>query len=95
MTVWVPALDFHTVCDGARQSLRHAGHMQGTPRQSATVPRQSPRPARHLQEIPLQSAKVPRPSGHLQETPRQSATGSESLPDRRSTYRRLLDNLRR
>ncbi|KAH3852236.1 hypothetical protein DPMN_094737 [Dreissena polymorpha] len=64
----------HTVCDGARQSSRQAGHIQETPRQSATVPRQFLRPAWHLQETPRKSATVPRLSGLLQETPTQSST---------------------
>ncbi|KAH3837650.1 hypothetical protein DPMN_111050 [Dreissena polymorpha] len=93
-TVWVHALEFHTVCDGARQSLRQAGHMQEIPRQSAPVPGQSPRPARHQQETPRQSSTVLRPFGLLQETPTQSTTVPESLRDRRFKCGSLLDYLR-
>ncbi|KAH3810854.1 hypothetical protein DPMN_139252 [Dreissena polymorpha] len=37
-TVSALAGDFHTVFDGARQSLRPAGNLQQTPRHSATLP---------------------------------------------------------
>ncbi|KAH3729200.1 hypothetical protein DPMN_055166 [Dreissena polymorpha] len=37
-TVSSPAGDFHTVFDGARQSLRPAGNFKQNPRQSATLP---------------------------------------------------------
>ncbi|KAH3691323.1 hypothetical protein DPMN_192374 [Dreissena polymorpha] len=57
------------------------------------------RPSGYLQKTFIQFEKVsrqsPRTARHQQETPRQSATVSESLPDRRCTCRRQLDDLRR
>ncbi|KAH3779791.1 hypothetical protein DPMN_157597 [Dreissena polymorpha] len=60
-----PAIDYQTVCDGAKTVRALAGYSQ-----TVSVSQTVGAPAR----TPRQSAAVQRPSGHLQEIPKQSST---------------------